>query len=121
MAAISGMRGWDAFHTERLCRLTGRHPTTVRRWLRTKKFPNWVRKLEELAADLGELEREWRGWALRAGELVSPEGWRFTPPDVRCIPFMRGQIQALQIERYTHLQADWIDGRYVEISARAAG
>jgi transcriptional regulator with XRE-family HTH domain len=114
------MRGWDALTTERLCKLTGRHPTTVRRWLRTNKFPPWVAKLQELAADLGEIERAWRGWALRCGELVSPEGWRFTPADVRSIPFLRAHIEALQIERFTHLQADWVDRRFVESVAEPA-
>jgi len=112
------MRGWDAFTTERLATLTGRHPSTVRRWLRTQRIPPWVMRLLEIASDLGELERAWSGWALRAGTLVSPEGWQFKPSEVRCIPFMHAQIAAYQQLQRTHLQADWIEERYVESEAR---
>lgn len=29
--------------------------------------------------ELAQLDAAWRGWRLVRGELVSPEGWRFTP------------------------------------------
>lgn len=35
-----------------------------------------------LAGDLGCFDRDWHGWTLRHGCLVSPEGWEITMSDV---------------------------------------
>ena len=50
---------------------------------------------------------------VRGKELVSPEGWCFTPGDVRSVPFLTAQVRAYQARERTHVQADWVDERYV--------
>ncbi len=107
--------------TERLAEMTGRHPSTVRRWLRTQHFPSWLQRLERFGSDLGEVAPPFRGWSLQRDAIVSPEGWRFTPAELRAVPFMHAQIAAYQARERTHLQVDWIEGRYVEGVAAAAG
>lgn len=51
-----------------------------------------------LEGELGAVAAAFAGWRLdaRHGELVSPEGWRFTPGEIRAIPFRYGQIRGLQ-------------------------
>jgi len=77
----------------------------------------WLRVLVRvcLEGELEPLSRHWAEWSIRGQHLVSPEGWAFTPGEVRSILFMRAQVAAYQAERRTHLQADWIDQRYVEL------
>lgn len=104
----------DGSTASQLALLTGRHISTVRRWLRSRSVPPWVMKLEQFGRDLGDLDRTWSGWAVRAGVLVSPEGWTFRPGEIRSIPFLHAQIRTYQALQRTHLQADWVDGRYVE-------
>lgn len=58
-----------------------------------------------LAGDLGCFDREWRGWIIRNGELVSPEGWCITMSDVRATPLQRSQIAIYQAEN-RKLRAD---------------
>jgi len=47
-----------------------------------------------LSGNLGCLDREWRGWVLRGGKLISPAGWEATPQDVLSLPFLRAQLAA---------------------------
>ena len=51
-----------------------------------------------LAADLKCFDPEWRGWTIKGGELVSPEGWCITMADVRATPLQRQQIAIYQSE-----------------------
>ena len=51
-----------------------------------------------LAGDLGFIDPAWRGWVIRKGELVSPEGWCITMSDVRATPLQRSQIAIYQAE-----------------------
>jgi len=37
-----------------------------------------------------------RGWSIRNGRLISPEGWEATTGDILTIPLMRAQISAYQ-------------------------
>ena len=114
------MGALDGMLAARLAELTGRHPSTVRRWLRTQHFPSWVWRLERFTMDLGAVAPPWCGWSLHRDTLRSPEGWLFTPAELRSVPFMHAQIAAYQARERTHLQADWIEERYVEpLSARA--
>jgi hypothetical protein len=59
----------------------GVHPDTARRWKRTGNVPPAaviaIRALYE--HDLGAISGPWAGWSVRGGELVSPQGDRFTP------------------------------------------
>ena len=49
-----------------------------------------------LIADLGAFSPAFAGWTLRAGNLVSPEGWLATPGDILSIPLLRSQVAAYQ-------------------------
>lgn len=51
-----------------------------------------------LTGDLGCFDAKWKGWLLRHGELVSPEGWCITMADVRATPLQRSQIAIYQAE-----------------------
>ena len=51
-----------------------------------------------LEADLGVWDPKWRGWVLRNGKLISPEGIEATPGDVLSIPFMSSQVAVYQAE-----------------------
>ncbi len=49
-----------------------------------------------LASDLGCFDPAWRGWILRGGKLISPEGWEVTAGDVMSLPLLRAQIAGYQ-------------------------
>ncbi len=108
---------------ERIARLTGVHLSTARRWKRTGKHPRWLAPFLALVleGELAPIARAWSGWRLRDQYLISPEGWRFTFGEIRSIPFLHAQVRSYQARLRTHLQADWIDERYVEASAAAGG
>lgn len=42
--------------------------------------------------ELEEIDPAWRGWRLERGELVSPEGWTFTPSNVTASELYRRLI-----------------------------
>jgi hypothetical protein len=108
---------------EQIARLTGVHLSTARRWKRTGKHPRWLEPFVAMALNgqLGPIAGAWRGWILRGPYLVSPEGWQFTFGEIRSIPFLHAQVRTYQTRERTHLQADWIDGRYVAPAAGAGG
>jgi len=70
---------------------------TARRWKRGASCPP-KSALFLLAGDLGFFDPLWSGWIIRAGELVSPEGWQITRNDVLAVPLMRSQIAIYQSE-----------------------
>lgn len=119
MASEDALCGVSA---ERLARLTGCHLTTARRWKDRRRARSWLVLLVRtvLEGELDAISRTWRGWSIIGDELVSPEGWRFTPGDVRSVPFLVAQVKAYQARERTHLQADWIEERYVEDDADVA-
>jgi hypothetical protein len=49
-----------------------------------------------LLEDLGCFDPAWKGWRIRDGQLVSPEGWVAIPGDILAIPLMRAQIASYQ-------------------------
>ena len=51
-----------------------------------------------IADDLGCFDREFRGWSIRDGKLISPAGWEASAGDILTIPLMRAQISAYQAE-----------------------
>lgn len=57
------------------------HPDTARRWKRTGNIPKGALALLKVLHnhDLGETSEAWAGWAIRGGDLVSPQGDRFSP------------------------------------------
>jgi hypothetical protein len=69
--------------------------TTARRWKKgRRRMPETARML--IAGDLGCFDPEFRGWSIRNGKLISPEGWEATAGDILTIPLMRAQISAYQ-------------------------
>jgi hypothetical protein len=110
------------YGAEQLAALTGVHVSTARRWKRGEPVPAAAARLLAilLTGDLGLISRAWRGWALRAGTLAGPDGMTATPPEVLAIPFVRAQVQAYQARARFAVQADWVDGRYVDGDQTAA-
>lgn len=77
--------------------LCGVDLSTARRWKRGAIcLPESARKL--LEGDLGCMAPEWRGWIIRGGELLSPEGWSITVNDVLASPLLRTQLAVYQAE-----------------------
>src|SRR6266404_800970 len=74
------------------------HPDTARRWKRTGCVP--APALALIGAlhshDLGAIAPAWQGWTLRDGDLVSPEGDRFTPGMVRAGQYHRQRAADLE-------------------------
>jgi hypothetical protein len=48
--------------------------------------------------DLAFLDPAWRGWKLRGGCLISPEGWQMTMSDVLASRLHEAQLAAWRIE-----------------------
>ena len=85
-----------------LCKVDVR---TARRWKSGEsRMPETARMI--LAGDLGCFDPAWRGWMLRDGKLISPEGWEATAGDVLSIPLMRAQINAYQAKERLVLAMD---------------
>ena len=59
-----------------------------------------------LESDLGCFDPAWRGWILRAGKLISREGWEVTPGDVLSLPLLRAQIAGYQAKERQVLAMD---------------
>lgn len=99
---------WSA---ERIAETAGVHVTTARRWKRGESPPLSATRLiqMELNGSLGAIHRDWAGWHLKDGALVSDDGTCFTPGEVRAIPFMRMQIESYKRDQRFIRQADWID------------
>ncbi|MGH7144764.1 MAG: DUF3653 domain-containing protein [Planctomycetota bacterium] len=76
---------------------------TLRRWKRTGRLPRWAIILVAiLSGELEQVDPAFAGWLIRAGELISPEGWRFTPGEIRSIPFLYGQVRLWRDEALTY-------------------
>jgi len=64
-------------------------------------------------------------WILRDKLLVSPRGWEIHPGSDPVDPVhealrKKRRVRAYHVRELTHLQADWIDERYVEAESSAA-
>jgi Phage protein len=84
--------GIPAGEIARRCRVD---VATARRWKRGARCPP-ATSLMILAEDLGCFDPAWKGWRIRDGQLLSPEGWRVSPGDVLALPLMRLQIVSYQ-------------------------
>lgn len=106
-----------------LIQVTGVHRTTALRWKRAARLPLWLKRLVRVCLDgeIGEIDRAWRDWRICGDQLVSPEGWRFTPGEIRSIPFLHGRIREADCWRRINVQADWIEQRYVVPGEQQAG
>lgn len=59
-----------------------------------------------VAGDLGSFDPAWSGWTLRAGKLISPEGWELTAADALAVPLLRAQLAAYQAKERQVLSMD---------------
>ena len=57
-------------------------------------MPETARML--IAGDLGCFDPDIRGWSIRNGKLISPEGWEATAAEILTIPLMRAQFSVYQ-------------------------
>lgn len=116
---------YEGHSAERLAALTGAHITSARRWKR-HGAPAPIAKLLRILLDgeLGEVSDDWRGWHLVRGRLYGHDELNFAPSEVLALPYQLARIGALQqrvaelteVRRY-EVQADWIEGRFVAITA----
>lgn len=95
-----------------IARICGVSEKTASRWKAGTACPPKTALLM-LAGDLGCFDREWRGWVIRRGELVSPEGWCITMSDVRATPLQRSLIAVYQAEN-RRLREDLANARFEE-------
>jgi hypothetical protein len=107
------MSGANGLLARELAQRARVHISTARRWLRCGRLPWWLEELRWIGSDLGRVAEPWREWSLHGERLRSPEGELFTQADLRAVRVMRGQIAAYREALCTHVQADWVDGRYV--------
>lgn len=70
-----------------LSKLTHRHPSTIRRYLRTNQAPPQVLHLVSLyrAGRLPSLHDSWRGWRMNGELLLDPDGNGYRADDVRSL------------------------------------
>jgi hypothetical protein len=80
-----------------LARICGISERTARRWKNGTVCPPET-ALMILRGDLGVFDPEWRGWLLRSGCLVSPEGWELRMPDVLASRLHEAQLAAYRAE-----------------------
>ena len=87
--------GINAEEVARRCKVDVR---TARRWKRgDSRIPETAAMI--LSGDLGQIDPAWRGWVLRDGKLISPEGWEADPGDVLSLPLLRAQLATYQAEK----------------------
>jgi len=75
--------------------------TTARRWRRGSNLPPpYVLAYlnAKITADLSFLDPAWRGWLLREGHLISPEGWEISMSDVLASRLHEAQLAAWRVE-----------------------
>jgi uncharacterized protein DUF3653 len=75
------------------------------RWKRGETRPPQT-ALMILSENLGCFDPAWRGWLLRNGKLISPEGWAVTTGDVLALPLLRAQIAGYQAKERQMLAMD---------------
>lgn len=90
----SPLYGINIKEIARICRVD---LTTARRWKRGARCPP-KSALLLILADLGAFDPEWRGWKIRGGKLISPEGWEITIGDVLALPLTRQMLAAYKSE-----------------------
>lgn len=82
-----------------LARFAGVSERTARRWRRDGIPARYVALAELLAGELGAVAPAWSGWTLDRRGLTSPEGWTFTPGELRAVPIQYQRVAALERER----------------------
>ena len=92
---------------------------TVRRWKRGEDPPYAATQLVELLStgNMGIVDKDWTGWALKDGLLVAPNGDRFSPGEVMSMTYWRALARSYQIEQRLPRQADWVADAWVPAPA----
>jgi hypothetical protein len=49
--------------------------------------------------DLGAIRPEWRGWRIHGGQIVTPDGYGFSPGELAAVPIRYQHLAALERER----------------------
>lgn len=85
------------------------HRQTLRRWLKGESRVPASALATLRAVAFGQMpgrkrEQAWNGWYFSDGKLWSPEDVCFEPGELRAIPYLRGELRALQ-RQVANLQA----------------
>jgi hypothetical protein len=86
--------GFNVKELSRICHVSLK---TATRWKDGSTCPP-ESALMLLVADLGCFDATWKGWTVRRGNLISPEGWEITLGDVISSPLLRQQLAAFKTE-----------------------
>lgn len=105
---------WGRVNVETLAAMTGAHLTTARRWKRLTVLPLWLARFVRgiVEGHLCEISQEFAGWRIVRGQIVSPEGWEFSPGEIRALPFMRQQLAHYKAQARLPAQADFIESNW---------
>jgi hypothetical protein len=90
-----------AISIKEIVEVCGVDVTTARRWKRGAICPPQHALLylqAKVNQDLSFLDPAWRGWVLRHGHLISPEGWQMSMSDVLASRLHEAQLAAWRIE-----------------------
>lgn len=96
---------------------TGRHRTTVFRWLQRGAMPHAESRLLDIThnGNLGEIHAAWEGWTMdtKSGDLLTPAGDRFSPGHIASIPYRMHQLAHLErkLNRKSHATDQGINAR----------
>ena len=95
------------------------HITTARRWKRGEDPPFAATQIVELmtTGNMGVIDRDWSGWALRKGLLIAPNGDQFSTGEVMSMTYWRALAHSYQAEQKLPRQADWVAGEWVPAPA----
>lgn len=84
--------------SDEVARRCGVDIATARRWKSgVSRIPATASAI--LARDLAAFDPAWRGWTVRAGKIISPEGWAYSPGEVLSLTFLRSQVANLEALR----------------------
>lgn len=83
---------------DELSQITHRHPSTIRRYLRTNTAPSHILHLVSLyrAGRLPSTHESWLGWRVSGPLLIDPDGNGYRAEDIRSLWAVRQLRQELE-------------------------
>lgn len=101
MRVDTSYQSFSQISLRELVEVCGVDISTARRWRRGSNLPPayvlaYVNAKRQ--GDLGFLDPAWRGWVLRGGHLISPEGWEISMSDVLASRLHEAQLAAWRLE-----------------------
>jgi hypothetical protein len=83
-----------------IAELSGVSIKTARRWKKNGHVPALAKRLIEItsSADLGHLEKAWKGFRIADGLLWTPERQKVSPGDIRAIQYRAEQLREYELE-----------------------